>query len=214
MMKKTLIFDFDGTIADTHLFLVEIYNSYAQEFNCEKIDTDDLDSYKDKNAVQIIKKLHVPIMKIPVMIARAKKHFHEHMEKVHPFEGIAQALRNLKDAGHRIGILSSNSKENIHKFLGAHDLEIFDFIHSTNRVLSKHFAIKKLIGQLNCSHKDVLYIGDEIRDIEAAKNLEITMIAVSWGYNLRRALEAYQPDHVIDAPEELQELLKSLEESS
>lgn len=203
MVHKTLIFDFDGTIADTHLFLVEIYNSYSDEFNYKKIDIDKLEKYKDKNAAQIIRHLKIPILKIPAIIARAKGHFYKDIEKIKPFDGLKEVLKRLKHTGHHMGIISSNSKENIHAFLKNHDLEIFDFIHSTKRVLSKGSAIKKVVQEKNLTLKDTIYIGDEIRDIEAAKKMGVRVAAVTWGYNSKRALASRKPDLLIHSPQEL-----------
>jgi len=203
MKHKTLIFDFDGTIADTHLFLVEIYNSYSDEFNYKKIDVNRLEKYKDKNAAQIIRHLKIPILKIPAIITRAKSHFFKDIEKIKPFDGLKEVLKRLKHSGHHMGIISSNSKENIHAFLKNHDLEIFDFIHSTKRVLSKDSAIKKVVQEMNLSLKDAIYIGDEIRDIEAAKKMGIRVAAVTWGYNSKRALASRKPDLLIHTPDEL-----------
>ena len=50
---------------------------------------------------------------------------------------------------------------------------------------------------------NVLYVGDEVRDIEAAKKAGIRIAAVTWGYNSKKALEAYKPDYLVTKPEEL-----------
>lgn len=210
MIKKTLIFDFDGTIADTHLFLCEIYNSFCAEYRCKPIDLVRLDEYKEKNASQIIKTLDVPILKIPAMIARAKGHFQHHMDEIKTFAGIEEAIHSLKGQGYTLGIVSSNTSHNIHKFLQAHALDVFDFIHSTNRVFGKSFAIKKLLHELHTPLEDAVYIGDEIRDIEAGKKLGLKVIAVTWGYNLKSALKSYGPDYLVDTPEELLKLVDGL----
>jgi phosphoglycolate phosphatase len=210
MKNHTLIFDFDGTIADTHLFLVEIYNNYCREYGAEPIDVSRLEEYKDKNAAQIIKKLNVPFLKIPAMIARAKGHFHAHMEQIKTFPGIEEAIRALKKHGYTLGIVSSNTKDNIHKFLRLHQLDIFDFIHTTNRIMGKNVAIKKLMEELKILPERAIYIGDEIRDIEAGKKSGLKVIAVTWGYNLKSALAGYHPDHLVDSPQEMLRLIDGL----
>ena len=50
---------------------------------------------------------------------------------------------------------------------------------------------------------EMIYIGDETRDIQAAKKAGIRSAAVTWGYNSRKALEAQSPDYLIHSPQEL-----------
>ena len=211
MKPHIFIFDFDGTIADTHLFIVDIYNSFCDEYNYKKIDVKRLEKYKDKNAAQIIRHLKIPIFKIPAMIARFKEIYQNDIEKIKPFPGMKELLVALKSKGHQLAIVSSNNKENITKFLENHGLLIFDFIHPTNRVLSKDSAIKKFVEQHKLDLERIIYIGDEIRDIEAAKKLRIPVIAVTWGYNSIRALKKRRPDHLVHSPEELLEVSTRLD---
>ncbi|HLF17524.1 MAG TPA: HAD-IA family hydrolase [Candidatus Omnitrophota bacterium] len=203
MQKRTLIFDFDGTIADTHLFIIDIYNSFSDDFGYKRIDVRKLERYKDKNAQQIIRHLKIPIFKIPSLITKAKMLYHQDIHKIKPFDGLKEVLEKLKAAGHTLGILSSNSRPNIMKFLDNHHLQVFDFIQSTSSVLGKNSAIKKLAERMNINLNDILYIGDEVRDIEAAKKLGIKVAAVTWGYNSLRALKARKPDFLIHHPKEL-----------
>ncbi|MFZ1324135.1 MAG: HAD hydrolase-like protein, partial [Candidatus Saccharimonadales bacterium] len=51
--------------------------------------------------------------------------------------------------------------------------------------------------------KDTVYIGDETRDIQAARMAFIRAVSVTWGFNTRRILEKQRPAYLIDTPEEL-----------
>ena len=108
-----------------------------------------------------------------------------------------------------MGILSSNSFENISTFLKNHRLDIFDFIQATSKVWSKHTSLKKLMEKNGFRSDEILYIGDEIRDIVAAKKLGIKVAAVTWGYNSSKALERSAPDFLIHHPNELIRLYRS-----
>ena len=48
-----------------------------------------------------------------------------------------------------------------------------------------------------------LYIGDETRDIEAARNNDLISIAVTWGYNTEQVLQDYSPTYVVHEPNDL-----------
>ena len=203
MNNSILVFDFDGTIADTHRFIVEIHNRLSREFNYMPIQPGDIEQLKDKTSQEIIHLLKVPVLKIPAILSRAKKEFQKEIAFVQPFAGLEAILRQLKIAGQQMGILSSNSAENIHQFLINHNLDIFDFIQSTSMVWSKHTSLKKLMEQYDFSPERILYIGDEIRDITAARRLGVKIAAVAWGYNSLNALQRYRPDFLLNTPEEL-----------
>ena len=57
---------------------------------------------------------------------------------------------------------------------------------------------------------EVVYVGDEVRDIKAAKRAGMKIIAASWGYNEREALEKYKPDLIVDRPVELIEVVEKV----
>lgn len=203
MSKKIFIFDFDGTIADTHEYIVRISNQLADEFNYKKMSASDAKRLKEKSSQEIIRHLRVPVMKIPSIIAKAKKELHKNISTVKPFDGLVEILKQLKSTGIEIGILSSNSAENIKKFLKNHNIDMFDFIHTTSKVWSKNTSIHKLMKKYNFSINQMLYIGDEIRDVVAAKKIGVCVAAVTWGYNSGEALRNLHPDFLIHKPEEL-----------
>jgi len=127
---------------------------------------------------------------------------------VEPIEGLKEILFQLKSLGHKIGILTSNSSKNVMSFLEHNDLDLFDFIQTTSKIWSKNYGLKTLMKDNNFEISDVIYIGDETRDIEAAKKAGVRCAAVTWGYNSRMALEARNPDYLIHSPAELFQLIQ------
>ncbi len=209
MSDKILIFDFDGTIADTHHYIIKIANELAPEYGFKPIEWEEAESLRDKTAKEIISHLGVPVLKIPAILSRAKRIFHEGINDVKLIDGLHDVLHELHSRGFLMGIVSSNTADNIEHFLENHDLRVFDFLHSTTKIWSKHHSLAKLIKSRGFAHEDVLYIGDETRDISAARKCGIKSVAVSWGYNSRKALAADNPDYLLEKPAELLELLDS-----
>ncbi len=210
MNNTILIFDFDGTIADTHLYLVELSNRLSKEFNYNIVYPEELELLKDKTSQEIIRYLKVPLLKIPSIIAKGKKELNKGISSIQPIKGLKEILLRLKSKGIKMGILSSNSKDNILIFLKNHGLDIFDFICATSKVWSKDSSLRRLMD-LNGFHKNqILYIGDEIRDIAAAKKLGIKIAAVGWGYNSPKALKKNQPDYYVQNPQELLDLCSKI----
>ncbi|UCD15952.1 MAG: HAD-IA family hydrolase [Candidatus Omnitrophota bacterium] len=206
MKTKVLIFDFDGTIADTFSRLIKIGNHLADEFKFRKVNIPEISTLQNKTPKEIIKYLNVPIFKIPLILRRLKKNLHKEITLIKPVEGIREVLIRLKSEGRVLGVLSSNSRENVTDFLKTHRLDFFDFIQTTSKIWNKNIRLKKLIKTHKFQKNDVIYIGDEKRDIAAAKKAGIKVAAVTWGFNPEKTLAVYNPDYLISHPQELLKL--------
>jgi len=200
---KMLLFDFDGTLADTFEHTMRITNILSDEFKFKKVHDHEIEFLKSKTIHEIIKHLNVPVMKIPSIVTKARIELHKQIDSIQPIEGLKEILPLFKQAGLRLGILTTNSQQNVEQFLAMHDLKIFDFIVSTSRVWGKNHGINKLLNQEHLSPDDLLYVGDETRDIEAAQKSGVRVVAVTWGYNSHNVLEKFQPDFIVNTPAEL-----------
>ncbi len=204
MYKKNVIFDFDGTIADTLDAAVNIYNAIAPKYHCKPVKMEDKDILRGKRPQDFFKDYGVTSFKLPFLLIHIRGELKKHIINTPLVKDISIALKDLKDAGYNLGILTSNSKENVDMFLFANKLtEIFDFIYSSKNVFGKDKDILHLLKNRNIKKDNVVYVGDETRDIEAAKRVGIPIIAVSWGFNTREILVAQGPSYIIDEPGEL-----------
>src|SRR3989338_4543252 len=123
MNKHIIIFDFDGTIADTMPNIIRIINEHAHEFGYKPFSPVDIEKFRGMRPKELIKKI--------------KDILNKDMLDVKVFSGMAEVLHELKKRGYILGILSSNSKENIEKFCENNNLLIFDFIHSEKNIFGK-----------------------------------------------------------------------------
>lgn len=203
-----LIFDFDGTIADTFHYLIDIGNRLSEEFDFKRIEVDEVEDLKDKNVRETIQHLNIPFLKVPMIIAKAKKELHKEIGSVKPIKGLKEILHQLNSLGFKMGILTSNSLKNVMGFLENNELDLFDFIHTTPKIWSKNWSLKTLITENQVKQSQAIYIGDETRDIIAAQKAGMRCAAVTWGYNSKKALQAHHPDYLIHSPQELFQLFK------
>lgn len=203
MKKNILIFDFDGTIADTFQYILNLSDKLAEEFKFNKIHPDEVEQLKNNTLSQTIKHLKIPMLKIPLILSYARKELHKDITKIKPIKGLDSTLAQIKMQGIKMGILSSNSAKNIKEFLKYHDIEFFDFIHTSSKLWGKHRCLKRIIKKNALTNQNIFYVGDETRDIEAAKKIGIQSIAVGWGYNSVKALKISQPNHLIQNPKQL-----------
>jgi phosphoglycolate phosphatase-like HAD superfamily hydrolase len=212
MSVKVIIFDFDGTLADTLDALVIITNRLALEFGYKQTAPEELAQMRNLSSREIFEQSGISIFQLPFLLRRVKLALHKDIQKLSPILGIKEALTHLKNEGNRLGILTSNSEENVSVFLKKHGIEdLFSFIYSGTTLFGKHKVIRKFMKQNNLNTQEVIYVGDETRDIEASKRINIKVIAVSWGFNSREALAKHNPDFLIHKPGELIEVIASLQ---
>ena len=209
--NKTILFDFDGTLANTLKTVVEIYNKVAPEYNCKTVELEDVSRLQAMTISHLMKEQGISHITLAILLVRVRKELHINIDHVKPFFGIEEQLQTLKRMGYQLGIMSSNSQKNVHTFLESNNMKhLFDFVHTSKNIFGKHTAIKRIISNLSLQKNDVVYVGDETRDIEACKKIGVKIAAVSWGYNLPEVLQAMQPDVLIDEPHSLANCISKL----
>ncbi len=203
----TVVFDFDGTIADTLSVVIRIANKFADHYGYRKIPLSDLPKLREKKPNEVLKHLGISIFKLPIVARKIRFEMNKEIVHLNTSADLKNTLLNLKESGCILGILTTNSRENVMEFLKNNDLELFDFVYSGRAVFGKSRLLKKLMKAKTIPHNDPIYVGDEIRDVEAAKKTGIKVIGVSWGYNTREALQKAHPDYIVEKPEELDEII-------
>ena len=204
MSIKVIVFDFDGTLADTFNAIVRIANRLADDFGYKPLMPSDIEQIRNLSTRQIIQQAGLPLFKIPFLLKRIKSELHKDIESLKPVYGIPELLKELKNQGKIIGILTSNTEKNVKTFLKIHALEsFFSFIDSEATIFGKSSALKKLINDNHFQPNFLVYIGDETRDIAASKKINIKVVAVTWGFNSSDALIKYNPDFLVNHPREV-----------
>jgi len=205
---KLLIFDFDGTLADTFAAGLEILNVLAGEFGFRPLEEADVPKARDMRTRQLMKYLGIPMAQMSRIARRGSEELTARMPGIEPLPGVPELLHALKDAGFELGIVTSNNEANVRMFLQKHGLEYFAFIRSSSKLLGKSRELRAVMKARKVAANDILFIGDETRDIEAAQKAGIRMAAVTWGYNSARSIEAMKPDFLFAHPDALTAFLQ------
>ncbi|MEM9540254.1 MAG: HAD hydrolase-like protein [Cyanobacteria bacterium P01_E01_bin.42] len=204
MAIELVIFDFDGTIADTHQTFVEILNQLSEEFGYDPVTDEEVIQMRGLSSREIVRRSKISIFKIPFLLRRAREELNREITNILPIEGIESSLNSLKENQIKLGILTSNIEKNVNAFLKEHHLEnIFEFVYSGNTIFGKDRILRKLLHQYQLDPHLVAYVGDETRDIDAAKKSGVKAIGVTWGFNSQEILIQYHPDLLIDRPQNL-----------
>jgi phosphoglycolate phosphatase-like HAD superfamily hydrolase len=209
-MTKVIIFDFDGTLADTIDILLSITNRLSAEFGFKSATKEELAQLSNLTSWQILQYSGISIFKFPLLIRKLKAELHSEIPKIKLFWGIKEVVWELKNLGFQLGIITSNSRDNVLEALEINGLQdTFTFIYSGS-TFGKHKVINRWLKREHINPEEVVYVGDEIRDIDAARKTGIKIIAVSWGFNSQEALAAHHPDYLIERPQELIEIMSQM----
>jgi phosphoglycolate phosphatase len=107
-------------------------------------------------------------------------------------------------------VLTSNSSENVEVFLNQFGIrKHFEFISTCPKLRGKAKHLSAIARTYSLSPLNMIYIGDEVRDIKAAKRAAVSVAAVTWGFNTKEALSKHEPDWLISTPDELAKLIAS-----
>lgn len=204
-----IVFDFDGTLADTSDYIYSLFKKYSSEFGLGEFTPHDWEMLRDRGLKAMAAQFKIPILKVMPMIVKFRKAMHEGIGHFDLIPGIDSLIAGLKRQNFGLGIASSNSEENINKFLDLKNIKIFDFVYGGGSIFGKDRLLKEMLKKENLSRESVIYIGDEIRDVEAARKAGIKIIAVTWGLSSRKALQREKPDYIADTPEEIYSIINS-----
>ncbi|MBI3543054.1 MAG: HAD-IA family hydrolase [Deltaproteobacteria bacterium] len=203
---KTFIFDFDGTLCDSYVESLRVMNELAPRFGYNVWDEARFDELRDMGFNEFQAAIGVSLHQLPAIVHEGRKRMRERVASLAPVAGLAEALAGLHERGASLGILTSNSLENVELFLERNRLGPFEFIHGGSSLFGKARHLRKILKSRKLLAADVAYVGDEARDVRAARSAGVTAVAVTWGFNSLRLLGETAPDHTLSHPRELVEL--------
>jgi phosphoglycolate phosphatase len=199
---KTIIFDFDGTIANSFEFVVNFLIKKAGKSPIE--DPAEFDKFRKLSMIAIARLQGIPWYRLPFLLVSGRQAMARNMKAVEPFKGMPELIRQLHNDGYQLIIVSTNTATTIKRFLVRHELDdCFDRIIGNIGVFGKAPALRRLIRARRLVLADCVYIGDEIRDVEASHSINLACIAVTWGFAGQEFLAAAKPTALVDTPEEL-----------
>ncbi|NLJ58735.1 MAG: HAD-IA family hydrolase [Tissierellia bacterium] len=203
MKYKYVIFDFDGTLADTEEANFVIYQKLAEKYKLRNITMDELGHLKKMSAKDVMAYVEVKKRYLPFLLKKGKNLLTQDIKNISLCKpDIFSTIKTLRKMGIKTAIITTNSKTNVKLFLEANQAEIFDYITSAG-MFGKESKMKKIIRKEKVKPEETLYVGDEIRDINAARGAGIDIASVGWGYNTVDSLKKHKPDYLIFEPSEL-----------
>ena len=207
MDYRLIIFDFDGTLADSFGWAAGLVNQFADQYGFRRIEPHEHDTLRGLDAKTLIQQLGVPLWKIPIMAAHVRRLMGQQIDQIPLFAGITDQLRCLAMGGATLAVVSSNAEQNIRRVLGPENAALIAHYECGAGIFGKAPKLKTVLRQSGIGPAQAILVGDEIRDQHAAQEVHMAFGAVAWGYTRYEALLACAPAVAFERVEELGEKL-------
>lgn len=209
MTYRVLIFDFDGTLADTFPWFASILNDVADRYGFRRVGESDVARLRSLDARSVMDELGVPLWKAPMIARHLRALASRDAATLRPFPGVRETLAALARQGYTIAVVSSNAETTIRTVLGPETAGLIARFSCGVSLFGKAKKLRRLVRDLRVSPREALLIGDEIRDADAARNAGIDFGAVAWGYTAPEALARAKPTLTFDTVDAIEKVLTS-----
>lgn len=197
------IFDFDGTIADSLVAFIAIFNKNARNSD-NPMTAEEIEKLRGMSSRKAIKMAGVRWWQLPKVIMHSIPDFHALVPTLKTFPELPETLQKLQARGDKLFIVTSNTETSVNEFLDRHKLaQYFSAIDTGAGVFSKASHIRNLMDRNNLKRRETVYVGDETRDIQAARLALVKVVSVTWGFNTAAILKRRHPNFLIDTPKQL-----------
>ncbi len=203
MTYRLAIFDFDGTLADSFPWFVGVLNGVARRYGFRQVRPDELETLRGCDARALMRHLQVPAWKLPFIARHMRRLMARDIAGIAAFDGVSGLLRTLAERGVTIAVVSSNSVDNIRRVLGPDSAALVQRYACGASLFGKPAKFRSVLRDTGTPAAAAIAIGDETRDIEAARRVGIACAAVTWGYARADVLAAGRPDFLFDRMDQI-----------
>lgn len=203
MRYSLVIFDLDGTLADSFPWFIGSLNDVADAFRLRRVGEDEIEPLRRADVPEILKHLGVPRWKLPMIARYMRKLKSTQLDTISLFPGAGDMLRTLKAGGVTLTLVSSDNEENAKVVLGPENTALFSDYNCSAALFGKAGKFRRVMKRAGVAPHQVLAIGDEARDLNAARAAGIDFAAVTWGYTAPDKLRTLAPDLMFDRIEDI-----------
>jgi phosphoglycolate phosphatase len=203
---RLAIFDYDGTLADSLPWFRSVFQDLITRHDLASVSPDELDALRGLSGREIMARLQMPMWKLPAVSRDMRRRKLAAAGEISLFNGVPKLLTDMQDLGIKTAIVSSDSEASVRVGLGP-SAELIARFDCGASVFGKHHKFRRVARHLGTTPSDTICIGDELRDIDAARTAGMDSGAVAWGYALPAALQAAGPTHFFSSIEEMTQRL-------
>jgi len=203
MPYRLVIFDFDGTLADSSAWFREVFGDVAKRFGFRNPEPREIDELRGQSSREIVRRLGVPAWKLPLIARHVRRLAMENTHRIALFPGIEAMLDMLHARGIHIGIVSSNAEETIRRVIGPRLADSIDYFECGAAMFGKARRLRRVLKRCGIPASEAIFIGDETRDVEAARQAGVAAAVALWGYAAPAAFEGLAPLTLFPTVEEM-----------
>lgn len=207
MPTRLVIFDFDGTLADSLPWFRSVFNEVARRYGFRELEPAELEELRRLGNREILARIQVPRWKLPLIAAHMRRRMARDIGGIELFPGVPDLLRRLHGDGIGLAIVSSNTEPNVRAVLGPDLAALVRHYGCGTSLFGKAAQIRKTLARTGTATTEVLCIGDEVRDLDAARAAGVPCAAVAWGYADPTTLIAHGNPLLFNRVEEIIEAL-------
>ncbi len=203
MTFKLVIFDYDGTLADSGPWLAENLNRFAARHRFRPVAPEEIETLRGMPTREVVRYLRVKPWRLPFIARDMRRAVSEPGGTPQLFPGVPELLERVERAGVRMAVVSSNTEANIRLGLGPTNAARIAAFDGGASLFGKTSKLRRLPRRMGIAPADVLCVGDDTRDIEAAHAAGLKAAAVGWGYANEAVLKSAGPDFYVRDIDEL-----------
>src|SRR5215470_7409013 len=189
MPYSLAIFDLDGTLVDSFPWFTRTINDVADRFGFRRVVEHELEELRAAPTREILAHLQLPLWKVPAVARYMRRLKAEAAANTPLFPGVPAMLQQLADAGIKLALVTSDSQANARRKLGE-AAALFSYYDCAASLFGKPARFRRVIRRAGVDKGQIIAIGDEVRDVEAARAVGISCGSVAWGYAAPQALRA------------------------
>lgn len=202
-MYHLAIFDFDGTLADSFPCFLQALNEAAARYGFRGIAPDEVDGLRTCSAWEVMERLDVAMWQVPMITQFVRRRMAERIESVTLFPGMHETLEDLAARDVTIAVVSTSSQASIRQVLGARLASLVSDYRCSVSVYGKRPKLRQALAATGIPAARAIAIGDELRDLKAARAEGIAFGGVAWGFTAPEALRAADPELMFDDVEDI-----------
>jgi phosphoglycolate phosphatase len=202
---RLVMFDFDGTLADSLPFFHGVFEALAVRHGLAPMAAADLPALRRMPVASALARLGIPRWKLPLVLRDGVARMRADGQGVRLFDGMGAVLDGLAARGAVLAVVSSNARDNVLRTLGPRHAAQFRHVECGMSIFGKAPRIRQVLRRAGCASQDALFIGDTESDLAAARSAGVAFGAVAWGYGDIASLA--RAEHAFRTPEELREHL-------
>lgn len=199
---RLVVFDFDGTLADTFPWFCANLNAVAERYRFRRVEAGETERLRSLSARAILADLGIPGWKVPLIARHMRALATRDAAATRLFPGVPEMLARLEAAGLGLAVVSSNSEANVRRALGPSASLVRHYACGAS-LFGKARHLRSVARKAGVPPAATLAVGDEIRDGEAAARAGCAFAAVAWGYNSPQALAGLKPAFLFGDLEEV-----------